>query len=246
MTLPKTTISKSFDFRTDVKLGQDPDKYSKTLRNYHKRIWAKPLPNGAMFNLTVQGSKNILYHSSELGEFSLSSDSISHSYIYTKRMQHIVGNFSEARKEEILKPLYTIGQFILFPSNKIDNKATINGARGLSARIVDRFDLTLECIRRYYCDAESPLKDVLKRYRDFFELFGDFDGYVDFFLLQDLVEDGRVKFHLPFDDTWPTQPIPKTLDQYEEYIANTIRFVEARSLRIENFVKYYQGVRRTL
>ena len=151
-------------------------------------------------------------------------------------MQHIVGKFSEERKEEILKPLYTIGQFILFPSNKIDKKATINGARGLSARIVDRFDLTLECIRRHYLNGESPLREVLLRYRDFFDLFGDFEGYIEFFLLQDLVHDGKVKFHLPFQDDWPTQPLPKSIEEYEEYISNTIRFVVSRGRRMEGLV----------
>jgi hypothetical protein len=31
----------------------------------------------------------------------------------------------------------------------------------------------------------SPLGDTLDRYVDFFELFGDFSGYVEFFHLQD-------------------------------------------------------------
>ncbi len=43
-----------------------------------------------------------------------------------------------------------------------------------------RFDLTLECIRRHYLDEPSPLSDTLAWYADFFGLFGDFAGYVDF------------------------------------------------------------------
>lgn len=150
-------IDSEFDFKTGIKSGQDPDRYSKPLQAYHKKLWSKDLPNGSGFEL-ADGPGTSLVHNSNLESFSLSSDSISHSYIFTKRMQHIVGQFSELRKEEILKPLYTIGQFILFPSKKIDNKATINGARGLSARIVDRFDLTLECIQRHYLGGDSPLK----------------------------------------------------------------------------------------
>ena len=53
--------------------------------------------------------------------------------------------------------------------------------------IRDRFDLTLECIRRHYFSERSPLSDVLARYEDFLCLFGSFKGYVEFFLLQDLV-----------------------------------------------------------
>jgi len=230
----KVIIDPTFDFRTGIKLGQDPDKYSKILQTYHKKLWSKELPNGKMFDLSESGSGTLLCHRSRLGEFSLSSDSISHSYIFTKRMQYFIGQLDEERIEEILRPLYTIGQFILFPSNKIENKATINGARGLSARIVDRFDLTLECIRRYYGDGESPLKDVLFRYREFFALFENFRGYVDFFLLNDLVDDEyeSVNFYLPFDDSWPTQPLPKSLKEYELYISKTIDFVVKRGNRM--------------
>ena len=64
---------------------------------------------------------------------------------------------------------------------------TINGYRGFNQLIRDRFDLTLECIRLFYLQDKNPLTDVLDRYRDFFNLFTDFKGYVDFFLLQDLV-----------------------------------------------------------
>ena len=48
------------------------------------------------------------------------------------------------------------------------------------------FDLTLECIRLFYENKESPLSFVFQRYIEFFNLFCDFKGYVDFFLLQDL------------------------------------------------------------
>ena len=78
----------------------------------------------------------------------------------------------------------------------------INGARGTNSKINDRFDLTLECIRRYYFRKESPLQEVLLRYSDFFELFENFKGYVDFFLLQDLVSNNyeTINFYLPFDN----------------------------------------------
>lgn len=231
-------IDRTFDFRNDVKPNQDPDKYSQVLRSYHKSLWSKELPNGKRFQLTDREPDKYLYHESALGSFALSSDSISHSYISVKRMAYIIEQLSEDRKSTILNPLYTIGGFILFPSNKIDNKATINGARGLSARIVDRFDLTLECIRRHYLNIDSPLKDVFARYRAFFELFGDFKGYVMFFLLEDLVLDdfSKVKFLLPFDDSWPTQPLPKSIEEYNQYIMNTIDFVISRGVRIEAFV----------
>ena len=58
----------------------------------------------------------------------------------------------------------------------------------------------MECIRRQYLGETSPLAEVLSRYGDFFALFEDFEGYVDFFLLQDLVSDGlsSVRFFMPY------------------------------------------------
>jgi hypothetical protein len=42
---------------------------------------------------------------------------------------------------------YTMGGMMLFPSNVVEGKMTINGARGCHPRLKDRFDLTVECIR---------------------------------------------------------------------------------------------------
>ena len=42
-------IDTSFDFRIDS-AGRDPDKYSPTLRRYHRLLWSKPLPSGEMFD----------------------------------------------------------------------------------------------------------------------------------------------------------------------------------------------------
>ena len=104
---------------------------------------------------------------------------------------------------------------MVFPGNQVDRKMTINGPRGFHPRIKDRFDLTLECIRRHYLDEPSPLSDTLARYADFFGLFGDFAGYVDFFLLQDLVNEVTltVRFFLPFEG-FTASPLPGTLDAY--------------------------------
>jgi len=228
-------IDKMFDVRSDTPPNQDPDKYSATLRAYHQILWSKELPNGKLFSLNSLVSGEYLFHESELGAHSLSSDAITSSFIYSKRMHPIIGKLSEAKKEEILKPLFNIGGFIVFPARKRHNKMTINSARGLNAKIVDRFDLTLECIRRYYLSIESPLSGVLKRYDDFFTLFNSFEGYVEFFLLQDLVNPrtGLVEFFMPFDDSFPTRPIPATLDEYRLYIAEVIAFAKARSERME-------------
>jgi hypothetical protein len=122
---------------------------------------------------------------------------------------------------------------MVFPGNRIDRKPTINVARGFIRTISDRFDLTLECIRRHYSDLGSPLADTLSRYSDFFALFGDFRGYVSFFLLDDLVtEDLSVKFFMPFDDFRPPS-VPKDVGTYKEYRRRSIEFIEARNHRIK-------------
>ena len=127
----------------------------------------------------------------------------------------------------------TIGGMMVFPGNQIDRKWTINQARGCTRRISDRFDLTLECIRRHYSELESPLAVTLSRYADFFALFGDFRGYVSFFLLDDLVtEDLGVSFFMAFDDFRPPS-VPKDVRTYTEYRRRSIEFIEARNHRIE-------------
>jgi len=165
-------IDKNFSFHSDS-YSKDPDTNSPTLKEYHKILWSKPLPNGRLFELRDDKVGIYLYHNSELGEFSLGSDAISHSYKYHKRKQWLTRQIPEA-VNEVYSAGCTIGAYIIFPNNKIDNKQTINGARGCNGKIDDRFDLTLECIRRFYLGLASPLHDVLLRYQDFFGLFRDF------------------------------------------------------------------------
>lgn len=72
---------------------------------------------------------------------------------------------------------------------------------------------------------------MLSRYADYFALFGDFDGFVNFFLLDDLVLDGAVRFYLPFDG-FKASPLPRTLDEYRRYRQAQLEFVAARNTRI--------------
>nr|WP_246468921.1 hypothetical protein [Arthrobacter ipis] len=129
---------------------------------------------------------------------------------------------------------YTPGSTLVFPGNRIGRKPTIIGARGLHPRIADRFDLTLECIRRHYLGEPSPLADVLLRYAEFFALFRDFAGYVKFFLLEDLVEDDgkAIRFFHSFAD-FSTPAVPKNRDEYLEYLRLSNAFVSARNRRID-------------
>ena len=225
-------ISTEFDFRSDSN-GRDPDSASPTLRSYHQLLWSKPLPSGELFDLArVPGS--YLTHSSQLGEFKLSSDTISNSQRGSKRRASLIAQIPSVKLDAFQALGSTIGARILFPGNRVDKKPTINVARGFNAQMVDRFDLTLECIRLHYRREPSPLAATLERYADFFGLFGSFEGYVDFFLLDDLVQHGQVRFYLPFDGAFGPA-FPNTVDEYNDYMANTMKFVEARNSRIDNF-----------
>ncbi len=190
----------------------------------------------SLFQLHDRGAKPNLYHQSALGDFKLSSDAITHSYRYTKRMAHIINQLSDSELDAFFSAGSTIGSYILFPSNRINGGSTINGARGINHKIADRFDLSLECIRRHYLREDSPLATTLQRYASFFDLFGSFRGYVDFFLLQDLVtnDHNAIRFYLPFHD-FNSSPLPSDLSEYRTYRNNVMDFISGRNHRIDNF-----------
>ena len=150
-------------------------------------------------------------------------------------MKPITAQFPEAENEAFRTIGYTIGGMMVWPGNQVAGKMTINGARGFYRRIADRMDLTLECIHRHYQGQRSPLGDVLARYSDFFALFADFRGYVDFFLLQDLVTDdySAVRCFMPFDDFKPPS-VPQDVDTYTQYRRRSIEFVQARNRRVDD------------
>ena len=91
----------------------------------------------------------------------------------------------KAYYEEFIRGAYTIGGAIIFPKHR----GSMNQNRGTNKLISDRWDLTMECIRRYYAGEDSPLSDTLERDRYFFDLFVDFKGYTEFFFLQDCVSE---------------------------------------------------------
>ena len=219
---------------TDSK-GKDPDIFSPTLKKYNQFLWSKTLPCGTNFELQIGKPKTYLYHKSNLGEFFLSSDTITHTYSKWKRLSHITEKVPLSEIKSFSDSCCTVSSHLIFPSNR-EGKMNINGARGINAKINDRFDLTLECIRRYYLKEESPLYEVLLRYSDFFELFENFKGYVEFFLLQDLVSNNyeKINFYLPFDN-FKRSPIPVNLNEYLIYKNKVLEFVEARSKRINEY-----------
>lgn len=231
-------IDTSFSMYLDSN-GKDPDSYSETLNNYHHILWDKPLPNGSSFELIKKGIKKFSLELKLKNEvITLSSDSIINSYSNWNSMKEII---EEINKDDIntFRLLgSTIGGYIVFPSKKINKLPTINAIRGMNHVISDRFDFTLECIKRYYNGTDSPLYNHLKRYDNFFELFINFESYVDFFLLNDLVDDNyNIKFWLPFTDFKITAPLPKSLKEYNLYKKNVINFIMKRNERLQKKIK---------
>jgi hypothetical protein len=78
---------------------------------------------------------------------------------------------------------------------------------------------------------------MLGWYGDFFALFADFPGYVDHFLLNDLVADdyGAVRFWKDFDD-FTGDPLPAgSVAEYREYMTRSMDFITARNERIDRY-----------
>jgi len=225
-------VDTMFNVYNDAR-GGDPDITSPTLRKYHKILWSKPLPNGMAFDLSDNKSGVYLYHKSQLGEYFLGSDAITHSYRNHKRKQWLTRQIPD-EVSELFNTGATIGAFTIFPNNRVNGKHTINGARGCNSWIDDRFDLTLQCIKLFYQGQQSPLYGTLLRYRSFFELFESFIGYIKFFLLDDVVDEkGEIKFYLPFDD-FKTKPAFSHTDDYLFYKSRVKEFVISRNKRIES------------
>lgn len=210
--------------------GGDPDAASKTLQAYHHFLWNKPLPNGEHMNLKKGGHFDYLTWKN----FRFGSDSIlaSFRYIrYRKMLEEVAKTLPNYHNyiENFIHRTYTIGGSIIFPKEN-----SINRARGVNPFIKDRWDLTLECIRKYYKNEYSPLYETLVKNKDFFDLFIDFKGYVDFFYLQDCVSaDYKSVVFWIGDGDLSENPLPKTVDTYLIWIEKQLDFVSKRNKRIE-------------
>lgn len=229
-------IDTTYDVRTDAG-GKDPDSRSKTLRRYHQLLWSKPLPSGAPFELDAK-----LHHQSDLGEFWLASDAITHTYSGWLRPARIVKVLDQIRPEEV-KAFFdlgcTVGAYVVFPLQvRSDGKwrPSINQARGTNGKIRDRFDLSLLCIQRHYAGLDSPLSPALAWHAPFFELFGSFSGYIDHFLLNDWVtaDYKTVKFLTDFEG-FEGDPLPASAEEYREYMRRSMDVITERNARIAQY-----------
>ena len=226
-------IDTTFDFRTDTPKGKDPDKYSQTLKTYHQLLWSKALPNGEVMDL--KKGTDLYYLTWK--DFDFGSDSIIVELNYKKNGQIIdqvrktVDDF-DAYYENLVRRSYSIGGMIIFPKHP----NSMNQRRGTNSKISDRWDLTLECIRRYYQGEESPLFETITNDKKFFDLFVDFKGYVDFFFLQDCVSDDYSTVDIWCGDAFfERSGLPETVNDYFEFIRKEHEFLDKRNKRIADY-----------
>ena len=220
--------------------GSDPDSRSKKLRDFHQLLWNKKLPNGQMMYLEKGTMSNyLIWNGMRFG-----SDSIVTQHRYKKcekvirEVENIVPNYKEY-VIQVLRETYTIGGMIIFP--KIRN--SMNQLRGTNPMIRDRWDLTLECIKRYYEQPDNtesnynPLWNAINNSKNFFELFVDFQKYIEFFLLQDYLDsNGSVTLFFPHK-SFCDDPLPKTAEEYIQNIEMQRNIVKKRNKRIQQYLE---------
>ena len=248
-------IDVTFDFTTDTTnywdgywerkngLGAgtlDPDKHSPTLKKYHQLLWSKRLPNGEEMDLQIGDDfshEDFTYL--RWKDFRLSSDTIIVELKYEKyrsvidKVMKAVGDY-KSYYENLIRKGYTIGGTIIFPQHP----GSINQARGTNAFISDRWDLTLECIRRYYLGDPSPISATIRGDADFFDLFVDFKGYVDFFFLQDCVNEDYSEVDIWCGDaSFKKSGLPETVEDYFQFIEKQHFFLRNRATTTLYFYK---------
>lgn len=137
----------------------------------------------------------------------------------------------------------TVGAYVVFPPQvHRDGKwrRSINQARETNGKIRDRFDLTLECIRRQYAGLDCPLSESFAWHDAFFDFFGFFSGYTDHFLLNDgVTTDYAAGDFLKYGDAFDGDPLPAgATDEYREYMRRSMEVIRARNARINEYSQF--------
>ncbi|MBQ8481264.1 MAG: hypothetical protein IJ532_01865 [Alphaproteobacteria bacterium] len=149
----------------------------------------------------------------------------------------------------------TIGGFIVFP--RIYNSINVKRA---NSPICDRFDLTLECIRRAYLNGyfdksdDNPLFNISDEDKEFFKMFGTFENYAKFFCLNEsydkkhnwVTEDCSAVYDLLNEnkeetlDNWDFNkktPLPQNEKEWWTFYRNIMDRLEARNKQIKDVIE---------
>ena len=238
------SIDVEVDFASYYLERRDPDRDSKLLYQWHQRLWGREVPGVGPFRLDVEwaGGYGLRLHDNGGNQFRLGSDAMVPTWSslgWARRFDPALVAEIASDRGEFFRLSSTIGGYIVLPRNSPGQTGqTLNQARGISRAIADRFDLTLECIRRHYQEPNrlSPLSEALERYDEFFNLFGTFETYVRFFLLDDIVtpDHSAVRSLMPGfgTATLDAPALPESPAHYREYRSRGIAFLAARNARI--------------
>lgn len=239
----------------------DFDKCKTLLIDYLIALYGnKTLPNNKKFTLEykhIKGYNNINLCGNDIR---YGSDSIINIYWYWTRpaiiknlIDYEVKNFVKYKTglnfydfiQKYIKTAYTIGGHMIFP--KLPSKYSINVKRCFNNYLIrDRFDLTLECIRRYYIylsdgtKLKNPLFDIFEfeTNKKYFKMFSDFKGYVDFFFLNSLVDKNYnfVKLFIDNSDNFNNDALPKNKEEWWTLYEKQQIFLMQRNNDINNLV----------
>jgi hypothetical protein len=227
-------IDVAFCFYDDPDFRGDADSDSRILQRWHASLWSKDLPDGNRIEWSAESGTRCLTHDSPLGSFRISSDTIASTH--ERYVPAMWSAMSLEQQESYDRAFYTIGGFIVFPRRS----RSLNQMRGWDRAIADRFDLTLECIRRHYLEVHpNPLGEVLAKDAGFFRLFGvgprGFAAYVEFFHLQDLIARNSINWldgSSGGNWTFSNPALPSNATDYRRYLDNILEFVAGRNARI--------------
>lgn len=226
------------DFWTDYwadnpfgKIKKDPDGMSDSLRVCHQRLYRRNLPDGTLFDLRFDFKPKYIWNGIKLSNDTIVTPLNFKNYPLMQTMKDEPG--FRANIEDFMHRAYTIGGEIIFP---VHGPNSINPVRGKVAD--DRFDLTLLCIQRYYEGSDDLpdkkglnwLLDAIRFDSKFFDAFGSFRGYVDFFFLNGLV-DGQYNTVLWIDN--PERP--RDREEYELFMRKQMAFLADRNRRISEY-----------
>ena len=138
----------------------------------------------------------------------------------------------------------TIGGFVVFPRHS----QSINQRRGTNSLIDDRFDLTLECIRRayqyrdFYREDNNPLFGLSAEDKKFFQMFGSFEDYTKFFCLdKSWVKDGKVLSLMDNESLdmydFNQEPLPQDHAEWWTFYDNIMNRLDARNQQIKEIIE---------
>lgn len=207
----------------------DIDLHCRKIYEYHQRLWQKKLPNGANLKFQIKHKGGSFFLLDNKSGISFGSDSILHTYRHFKKgyIREVIEKFNVKETNKFYEEITSIGGYIIFPK-RINS---LNQRRGTDALVKDRFDITLDSIRKYYQKdkLDYPLKKVIEKDGEFFSWFMDFKSYVSFFYLDDLVNPKTDEILFFSED----KPLPRSKEGYLAYKDKVLFFLKNRNKRIK-------------